>query len=111
MIGFNQEITYWAAGASDGHGGSSYGSPVKLKGRWEDVQEQYLDGADSIKLSNAVAYFPTDVAGSGVIDEGGFLCLGDQTGHSSPPAGSYEIRKFMKTPDLRSLRNLIKVML
>lgn len=107
-FGFNQKVTYWAAGGNDGYGGVNYGAPVVLDARWEQVQEQFLSPQQEIELSNAIVFFPSGTS----VDAKGYLFLGQSV--AATPAGledAYEIRRVLITPDLRSCTNEVRVIL
>lgn len=102
MNPYRQCVTYWAPGASDGFGGTNYGTPVAFKGRWEDRQEQFMDTHNQLSLSKAIIYLPK---GNVTPEIGGYLFLGESTAADPTQVkGAHEIRQFMQTPDLRHIR-------
>jgi hypothetical protein len=87
-----QTVTYWAA-ASNGFGGFTYSAPVRMKGRWEDINETFVDNAGREFVSQAKVWTQFDVG------MGGYLGLGTLT-DVAPPAGAYQIRAFLRTPSV-----------
>jgi len=103
--GLNQDVTHWV-GSRDGFGAFSFGTPVALKGRWQEKAEQFRSPAGDDQTSKSVVYLEADV------DIGDYLFLG--TSIAADPAtlsGALAVQQFMNTPDLRNLRNLRKVFL
>ena len=101
-----QTILYWGSPTATGIG-YSYADAIEILGRWEDRQEIFVDADGREHVSNAVVYLAQDV------ELGGYLYLGDldEFGEDSsglvtsdPQAveGSYEIRAFKKTPNLKA---------
>jgi len=107
----NHNITHWPVTGSDGFGGSTFGPPELLKGRWQDVVELYRNAANEEVASNAVVYLLTD------IDLGDYLALGDYTNTASPVTlnASGTIARVAemqhRTTDLKALQALRKVFL
>lgn len=100
----NQTIIYWANPVTDGYGGSTYTTPVDIKGRWVDKQVNFIDVAGRELMSKSVIYLGQDVS------MGGFLYLGslndldssvDDT-HPKNVDGAEEIRGFTKIPNLKA---------
>ncbi len=102
-----EDVTHWPIAGSDGYGGFTFGTPVKLNGRWEGRKELFLapDGEEAI--SRAVVYVSADVI------EGDYLGLGDLTATADPTdiANTYRIRNYMKQSDLRNLQSIRKAFL
>lgn len=98
----HQDLTYWAPGAKDRYGKTTFAAPVVKKCRWEDRIETFQDkqGEESTSKSR-VMLVDTD------IDVDGYVYLGVSV--ATDPlklAGAFEIQAISKTPDLRNIRNL-----
>jgi hypothetical protein len=92
----NQDVTWWSATR---HGQQLvFAAPVKLRGRWEDVGELFINSGGTEQLSSAVAYLLQDVK----LDD--YLGVGDLTAHASPigVVGCYRVMKFSKTPTVKA---------
>lgn len=105
-----QDVTHWPVTGSDGFGGFTFGSPVLLRGRWEDTNEIFTDGVSMEQaVSRSIVYLGAD------IDEGDYLALGDfvtGTPVTDPTTvTSHRIRTRDKSTDLRGLRTLRKAYL
>ena len=96
----NQKITYWAeTGTKDVYGNSTWVSPVLLNGRWEDVNDLFVDVDGNEVLSNAKVWLDTDVA------VGGYLMNREFVGGETDPSivvDARRIRKYSKIPNLRA---------
>jgi hypothetical protein len=110
MNPYRQDLTYWAPGANDGYGGISLGEPTSLKGRWEDRQDEYLDADRQLQLSRALVFLPQSAIEE--VQVGGYLYNGSSD-EEDPTVlvGAYIIRQVLITPDLRNVRNELRVML
>jgi len=102
----NQDITYWSPGEPDGFGGTTYGTPVLLSGRWEGQNELFVDAEGNEVRSQAVIYLDQSVALSG------YLAKGEHTG-SDPTtvSGAKEIRSVKETPNVDATQTVYKVWL
>jgi hypothetical protein len=104
--GYTQEVTYWGSPVSDGLGGKTFASPVALKARWENKQEQFHMLTGELTVSNAVVYLQQAVA------LGGYLYLGTSVAASPfDVEGAWPIRGYVEIPDLRVVSILRKAML
>ena len=103
----NQDVTHWPITGSDGYGGFTFGTPVLLKGRWEERSELFIDVDQEENMSRVIAYFNTD------LDTGDFLALGDLTATVDPTTldVAFRIRQYGKVTDLRAVQALRKVWL
>ncbi len=91
-----QDVTYWSPGTNDGFGGRNFGSPVTVKGRWEEKVELFIDSSGNEVASIAKVYLGIDV------ENKGYLFLGTSTGADPiSVSDSREIRSFRKTPNLK----------
>ncbi len=103
-----QDVTHWPITGSDGYGGFTYGTPVRLDGRWEEKQELFLNADLEEVLSNAICYLNIDIS------PGDYLALGDfaTTPIADPTTISgFRIRNYSKVTDLRALNALRKAWL
>ncbi len=101
-----QAVTYWPPSTADAYGRSTYGPPVKIRGRWEDKVELFIDAQGREDRSEAVVYVSRDVV------NGGYLYLGVST-NADPTvvAGAKEIRQTGKSPTLKANSFARKAML
>jgi len=102
-----QDATLWSGQTPDGFGGCTPGSPVHIKVRWEDKAVRYagrIDGNEEV--SRAVVFLDRDV------QVGDYLFLGLST-DADPTAleGAFQVRKFDKVPDLRSVSTVRRAIL
>ncbi len=96
----NQIITYWArSGTKDAYGNPDWSAPVLLNGRWEDVNDLFVDADGNEVLSNAKVWLDTDIAVGGYLMNREF-----ESGETDPSVtmGAKRIRKFSKIPNLRA---------
>jgi hypothetical protein len=105
-----QTAVYWAPAGTGQTGETIYAEPIEIRCRWEDLQEQFIDGAGTTRVSKAKVYVDRDVGHGGYLFEGTF---GDLTSHSDPHAndGAYEIMAYGKIPNMRAKRFLRYAML
>jgi len=111
----NQTCVYWPPLTPDGWGGSGSvpsGYPVEIACRWEAKREEFVTEQGEEAVSRAVVFLASDV------EAGGWLYLGDLDGLDSgdeddPKSvdGSYPVRTFEKTPDLKGASFLRKAVL
>ena len=92
---------------SDGYGGFTFDTPVKLAGRWEDKQELFLTPDLEEVLSQAICYLNIDIA------PGDYLAEGDLTATSDPTtlSGAHRVRNYNKITNLRAVIALRKAWL
>lgn len=107
--GYGNVITYWHKAGIDGFGGPTFLEPVKLRGRWEDRQEEFYLPNNTMSVSKAVIFMPpTKVP----MATGGYVCLGLSTEvNPAKLEDAYVIRMTRKIPDLRYARSEIRVFL
>lgn len=94
-----EDVTHWPISGSDGYGGFTFATPIKLKGRWEEKAVLFLSANNEEQVSEAVVYIDADVVA------GDYLGRGDLTATADPTTidGPYRIRQRMKVTDLRNL--------
>lgn len=102
-----QDVTHWPVTGSDGHGGFTFGTPVKLAGRWEDKQELFINQNREQAVSKAIVYLDVDIDVGDYFGLGNFVATADPTTISD----TYRSRGYGKTTDLRALNALRKVIL
>jgi len=102
-----EDVTHWPLTGTDGYGGFTYATPVKLKARWEDRAVLFVNANNEEVVSQAIVYLGVDIS------EGDYLGQGDLTATSDPTtlSGTYRIRQRHKTTDLRNLLALRKAFL
>ena len=95
----NQLITYWAkTSTKDKFGNPTWNSPVILRGRWEDINELFVDIDGNEVVANAKIFLGVDVVVGDYLMNRVF-----ESGETDPTVtgGAFRIRKFQKTPDLK----------
>lgn len=105
-------LTFWLLTGQDGYGGSTFNSPLKIKGRWEDRQEQFYLPNGDITLSKAVIYIPARK--NIVYQPGSYVFKGQLTPSVNDPSlvhDAFPVKQVLVIPDLRSCRNEIRFML
>lgn len=104
---FNQVVTYWARGISDGYGLLTYASPILIMCRWEDKRVLFRDVQARESVSEAIVYVDRQLS------LGDYLAQDDQTAIASPinfnPAR--EVRSLNMSPSLDGTEILYKVIL
>ena len=107
LANLNQDVTHWPVTGNDGYGGFTFGTPVKLDGRWEEKAELFITPDNEEVHSKVVAYLDTDIA------NGDYLAEGDQTATADPGTlnDAFRVRNYGKVTDLRNLNSLRKAWL
>ncbi len=104
---FQDKISWWVA-TSDHQGGYNFELQPTLTGRWEEKQELYRRfGSGEDTASSVVIYLMGDGEMPQILD---YLCLGVLL-TERPPTTALQVNQVAKTPDLRNLRNLVKIWL
>lgn len=85
-------------------------TPVEIKCRWEDVQEEFIDSEGTKRLSRSVVYVDR------IVDIAGSLFLGLLTDLTDPEVpsdnpGAFEIIQFTQLPNLRNTETLLTAFL
>lgn len=106
----HQTATYWPPGTNDFDGGQDYSAvmPITISCRWEDKAILFRDATGREVVSDAIVY----VGGEVVI--GGHLALGDVgaiLGDHPHDFDAKEIRSLVRSPDLDTDEELLKVIL
>lgn len=105
-----QVAVYWPPSAPDAFGQPTWGSPVELRVRWEDVSKEFISDQGSVSMSNALVYVPEVSAGVECLPRG-VLMLGelDSSVNTDDPKaneGAWEIKRFDKLPTINAKRFL-----
>lgn len=97
-------ITHWPNNGSDGYGGFTWGTPVVLKGRWEEVAVAFKTPNGDDAISNSIVFVPSDVT------PGDYLAEGDLTATADPTTitDTWEVRQYHRNTDLRNLNTTRK---
>lgn len=56
-----QDAVYWAVDTTNPSGQPTYATPIDIKVRWEDVQEEYIGKDGTTQVSNAIVFVGLDV--------------------------------------------------
>lgn len=105
-----QEAIYWPPVSADNYGQPTFGSPVEIACRWEDVQKEILTPEGEEIISSTTVYVDRDV------EIGGALLLGTLSSSVNEGApleneGSRVIRQFDKLPTFKATEFLRTVYL
>lgn len=102
-----EDVTHWPINGTDGYGGFTFATPIKLKGRWEDKAVLFLDANNEEHVSESIVFISADVV------VGDYLGRGDLTDTADPTtiSGPRRIRQRQKTTDLRNLQSIRKAFL
>jgi hypothetical protein len=93
----NQTITYWGSPTKDQFGTKTFADPVQITGRWEDRTETFIDSSGRENVSKAFVFVSQD------LDSEGWLFLGtDITSDPKTVTDAFEIRQFIKTPNMKA---------
>lgn len=93
--GLVEKITYWERGLPNGFGGWAWASPAKLKGRWQDDNELFIDTQGQQALSRARVYLKSDVIIGGYLFNGESIAVDPTT-----VSGAFEIKQYRNSPPL-----------
>jgi len=101
------EVTHWPVTGTDDFGDPIFGTPVKLKARWEDKQELFRTVQGEEVVSNAIVFL------SIIAPVGDYLGLGDLVAQVDPTTVSdtFKIRAFNRVTDLRRVHETRKAIL
>lgn len=98
----SQDITYWPPsvdGLTNDFGHPIFGTPILIKGRWEDRIQSVRKNTGEEVVSMAEVFVDR------AVDESGYLAPGDLTTEADPEGLSTarEIQAVLTTPDFRNL--------
>lgn len=102
---YHEDLTYWGPPAPDGSGGKTFDAPVAIRGRWEEVAEEVFSLQGKLFISKSCVWVSQEV------EAGGYLYRG--TSVATDPTitpGAEEIGRFLKTPDIRSMKFELRAM-
>ena len=109
-----QTAVYWGSPVHDGYGGKTYADPVEISCRWEDRVEK-ISTISTSKLGEEIIS-KAQVFTTQDVEEMGWLFLGDlddlDSDEEADPMtvdGAYEIKRFDKTPAMRSTTEFSRV--
>jgi len=105
-----QDAVYWPYDSIDQFGKKAFGSATAIRVRWEDINEEYLDGAGERRMSKALVYVDRDVLIGGMLMLGTIADITD-TVNIRENEGAWEIRRFDKLPNLKNTEYLRSVYL
>jgi len=91
-------ITYWAKSGTDKYGKLTFAAPTSLGGRWEDVNELFIDPKGEEQTSRANIYVYSEVELEGYLYLGASVAMDPTT-----LDGAWQIRSARSMPDLRNL--------
>lgn len=99
---------YFAPGAVQENGQYAFLSPVPIKCKWMDTQQEFLNKNGGRQISRSVIYVDRDLDLKGVIWQGE---LSDLTDTENPFAneGAWEIQGFDKVGRLRQPKDYLRV--
>jgi len=109
-----QTAVYWGNPVSDGYGGFTYDDPIEIECRWSNKQQLIYEANGTQLVSSANVHLLQDVDLEGLLYLGTIDDIEDLFGDSSEDSsgvwydpklietGLYIIKKFLKTPALRS---------
>lgn len=101
LLRFPHDITYWPPGTDNQFGGRVYGSPVAIKGRWENKVENIINMQGQDTVSRAKIMTET------ILEPMGYLLLGISTEvDPTEVMGAVEIQIVGSSPNLSNLQKL-----
>ena len=102
-----EDVTHWPVTGSDGFGGFIFGTPVLLRGRWEEKADLFKTNENEEMVSSAIVYLSEGVEVGDYLGYGDSIATADPTSLSS----THRIMQRFRTTDLRALTSLWKVFL
>lgn len=92
----DQTATYWSPATPDGYGGSTFSTPIQIKCRWEDQDEEFVNTLGVREVSRSRVFVGQDVV------TGGYLLLGVST-ETNPvhTTGAWKIKVVRKMRALK----------
>jgi len=98
-MGRKQKATYWAAGTTYTDTGQlKITASIEISVRWEDKEQEALDGQGNTIRMDAVVVVDRDI---GV---GSLMWLGEKADWIAATGGLYEVVSFSKVPNLKGTR-------
>lgn len=104
-------LTYWNYTGQNGRGGSTFANGASYYGRWEDRTEQFRTPGGDISVSRAIIYLPSNLETVFLI--GGYIYKGVslETDPLAVTEGCFPIRGKVLIPDLRRVRQELRLLL
>lgn len=96
---------YWSVDSLDGHGQPTYGSPVLISCRWDEVQEEVVAPNGDRIMSRARVMVDRDLEMKGVLMKGTLSDIADSDDPKNN-VNAWEIRLVKKTPDFKGKKYL-----
>ena len=96
-----QDAVYWPFVSVNEFGVKAVGSPVAIRCRWEDRNEEFLDANGERQMSMAIVYVDRDAPVGGVLMLGTTADITDAV-NIKENAGAFEIRRFDNLPDIKA---------
>lgn len=109
----NQLATYWPPGGNTGAGKVSYGAPIVIACRWQDIQELVRNAADHVITCSSIVYVDRELVPQGYLVLGDHVSGTDSDGFLSPMevAEARIIQALGQSPSLDADEVLLKVWL
>ena len=99
----NQYVVYWPPDKVSHTGQWTYLTPVQLKGRWEDLQQDMVDQAGEVWVSKSNIMLDVPVAYNGVLWLGKLVNVKDLVNPFNNP-GAGKIQSISSVPTLGARR-------
>lgn len=104
-----QDAVYWSAPTPDGYGGYTFASPTAIKCRWDEKIELFTDAQGKEVTSKAIVLVTQDMQAEGYLYLGSLSELSpDQKTNPKLINGAYIIRRFDKTPMIKSTTEFVR---
>ena len=94
-----QDVIYWGNPVPNGYGSYNYDTPVQLKGRWEDYQENFIDDDGEERRAKGRIFL------NQAVDRKGYLALGNADSAPANPSDSYDAFMIHGIKFIPSLKN------
>lgn len=110
-----QSAVYWGPGTPDGYGGRTFAVPVELEPpngvRWDEKVQMVTDMNGKEVVSKAEVLIVQDVEPQGWLMLGILDDVASDEDETNPKtvAGAYEIKRFDKTPMVKSTDEFVRV--
>lgn len=99
-----QDAVYWAPAGIGDDGSATYGTPIAIKCRWDEMQTQFVAGDGSQRVSLAVVMVDRDLQLDGVLWLGLLTDPGLNQADPFDNAGAYEIQGLSKVANRRATK-------
>lgn len=98
---------WWVYTGTDRFGDYTYGEPVEVRCRWDDIAAEYLDEGGARRISNAMVMVDRDMKPGGMLWNGTLEGLTDP-GVPENNEGARKIERFEKSPDPDKGRKFVR---